>query len=29
MFKVLRDLLKYDGRFRIASIFLVVVAAMI
>jgi len=29
MLKVIRDLLKYDGRFRIAFIFLVVVAAMI
>jgi len=29
MFKVLRDLLKYDGRFRIAFIFLVTVVLMI
>ena len=29
MLKVIRDLLKYDGRFRIAFIFLVVVVAMI
>ena len=29
MFKVLRDLLKYDGRFRIAFIFLVAVVVMI
>ena len=29
MFKVIRDLLKYDGRFRIAFIFLVAVVVMI
>lgn len=29
MFRVIRDLLKYDGRFRIASIFLVAVIVMI
>ena len=29
MLKVIRDLLKYDGRFRIAFIFLVVVLAMV
>jgi peptide/nickel transport system permease protein len=29
MFKVIRDLLKYDGRFRIAFIFLMAVVAMI
>lgn len=29
MFKVIRDLLKYDGRFRIAFVFLVMVVAMI
>ena len=28
MFRVLRDLLKYDGRFRIAFIFLVAVVVM-
>src|SRR5512143_3937486 len=29
MLKVIRDLLKYDGRFRIAFIFLIAVVAMI
>ena len=29
MFKVIRDLLKYDGRFRIAFIFLAAVVVMI
>ncbi len=29
MLKVIRDLLKYDGRFRIAFIFLIAVLVMI
>ncbi len=29
MFKVIRDLLKYDGRFRIAFVFLSVILIMV